>query len=109
MTFKNNKVGPKGFEPMTSALSKQRSKPTELRSHFETAKFRNDFGISKEEGIGILKDWEIIKFLSSEIRPMFKLNSIFQLILLTSALLPHKNPHCPQSFYQHTFGRFQIS
>jgi len=40
-------VGPKGFEPMTSALSKQRSKPTELRSRFEAAKIRNDFGISK--------------------------------------------------------------
>ena len=32
---------------MTSALSKQRSKPTELRSRFEAAKIRNDFGISK--------------------------------------------------------------
>jgi len=71
---------------MTSALSKQRSKPTELRSQlllnirnapnhpdgyrdkipinnnmprsnsFADAKIRNDFGISKGEAIGILKD-----------------------------------------------------
>jgi hypothetical protein len=27
-------VEPKGFEPMTSALSKQRSKPAELRFQF---------------------------------------------------------------------------
>jgi hypothetical protein len=40
-------VGPKGFEPMTSALSKQRSKPTELRSRFEDAKIINPFGNSK--------------------------------------------------------------
>jgi hypothetical protein len=39
--YKTKKVGPKGFEPMTSALSKQRSKPTELRSHLRTAKMRN--------------------------------------------------------------------
>jgi hypothetical protein len=29
---KSKSVGPNGFEPMTSALSKQRSKPTELRT-----------------------------------------------------------------------------
>ena len=29
--IKEKIVEPKGFEPMTSALSKQRSKPTELR------------------------------------------------------------------------------
>lgn len=27
-------VGPNGLEPMTSALSRQRSEPTELRSYF---------------------------------------------------------------------------
>jgi hypothetical protein len=34
-------VGSKGFEPMTSALSKQRSKPTELRSRFVDANIEN--------------------------------------------------------------------
>lgn len=39
--FVANEVGPKGFEPMTSALSKQRSKPAELRSRFVLANIEN--------------------------------------------------------------------
>ena len=31
-------VGPTGFEPVTSCLSSMRSKPTELRPHFQNAK-----------------------------------------------------------------------
>jgi hypothetical protein len=36
--FRGSLVEPKGFEPLTSALSKQRSKPAELR-------FRNYFAL----------------------------------------------------------------
>lgn len=36
-------VESKGFEPMTSALSKQRSKPAELRFHFDLAKIEKPF------------------------------------------------------------------
>lgn len=43
-----NEVGPKGFEPMTSALSKQRSKPTELRSHFTNLALNLPIAIADE-------------------------------------------------------------
>lgn len=39
-------VGPNGLEPMTSALSRQRSEPTELRSYFLCQRRDNDGLIS---------------------------------------------------------------
>ena len=46
-----NQVESKGFEPMTSALSKQRSKPAELRFLFVLAKIGNLRGFQNLKGL----------------------------------------------------------
>ena len=65
-------VGYTGFEPVTSALSRQRSKPTELISPFRKAQFRKKSGSEKTRGKEIFSQHSISKKSNPLIWVIFK-------------------------------------